>query len=485
MDWSWHKLISHEHLKATLSVVWSVYVVVVSVWILMQRRAPVATMSWLLSMAALPVVGLVVYYFLGPQRFKRQRIKRLRARSRSQVQETVRRIREVQPNPPPKLLQLAKLVQVASGFPISTATRIDFLSGGAAAFDSILEAVAGAHRHVHLEYYIYEPDATGTRLRDLLIERARAGVQVRLLVDALGSKAIGRSFWQPLVVAGGEFAFFHPTRIGRRLRPVINFRTHRKILVVDGRIGYTGGVNITDEEDVRICAEAYHDAHLRLEGPIVNWLQTAFLEDWAYALDKLPQEVPADLDDLLPELPNGSHLMQLMTSGPDNPLEAIHRVHLAAIHTASERVWLTTPYFVPTEAAIYALTGAALRGLDVRLLVPEKSDSIFVTAAARSYFDDLIATGVKIYEYQARMLHSKTMLVDDDLAIVGTANFDNRSFRLNYEVCAVAYGPLLAGNIEAQFLKDLDKARRVDHQRPQRFGPRLGDSVARLCSPLL
>ena len=168
-----------------------------------------------------------------------------------------------------------------------------------------------------------------------------------------------------------------------------------------------------------------------------------------------------------------------------NPLEAIHRVHLAAIHTASERVWLTTPYFVPTEAAIYALTGAALRGLDVRLLVPEKSDSIFVTAAARSYFDDLIATGVKIYEYQARMLHSKTMLVDDDLAIVGTANFDNRSFRLNYEVCAVAYGPLLAGNIEAQFLKDLDKARRVDHQRPQRFGPRLGDSVARLCSPLL
>jgi len=280
VDWSWHKLISHEHLKATLSVVWSVYVVVVSVWILMQRRAPVATMSWLLSMAALPVVGLVVYYFLGPQRFKRQRIKRLRARSRSQVQETVRRIREVQPNPPPKLLQLAKLVQVASGFPISTATRIDFLSGGAAAFDSILEAVAGAHRHVHLEYYIYEPDATGTRLRDLLIERARAGVQVRLLVDALGSKAIGRSFWQPLVAAGGEFAFFHPTRIGRRLRPVINFRTHRKILVVDGRIGYTGGVNITDEEDVRICAEAYHDAHLRLEGPIVNWLQTAFLEDW-------------------------------------------------------------------------------------------------------------------------------------------------------------------------------------------------------------
>lgn len=485
MDWSWHNLMSHEHLKATFSAVWSVYLVVVSVWILMQRRAPVATLGWLLSMAALPVVGLVVYYFLGPQRFKRQRLKRLRARSRSQVQETVRHIREVQPNSSPKLLQLSKLVQAVSGFPISMATRIDFLSGGAATFDSIFETVASAQTHVHLEYYIYEPDSTGTRLRDLLIERARAGVQVRLLVDALGSKAIGRSFWLPLVDAGGEFAFFHPTRIGRRLRPVINFRTHRKILVVDGRIGYTGGVNITDEEDVRICAEAYHDAHLRMEGPIVNWLQTVFLEDWAYALDKLPQEAPAALDKLLPELPYGSHLMQIMTSGPDNLLEAIHRVHLAAIHTATERVWLTTPYFVPTEAAIYALTGAALRGLDVRLLVPEKSDSIFVTAAARSYFDELIATGVKVYEYQARMLHSKTMLVDDDVAIIGTANFDNRSFRLNYEVCAVAYGPLLAKQLEVQFLKDLGKSRRVAHLRPQRLPTRLGDSVARLCSPLL
>src|SRR5690606_16949067 len=194
---------------------------------------------------------------------------------------------------------------------------------------------------------------------------------------------------------------------------------------------------------------------------------------------------PPDLDELLPEIREGQYAVQIVSSGPDNRLEAIHRAYVAAINAADTRVLLTTPYFVPTESAMTALTNAALRGVDVQILVPQKSDSFIVTAAARSYFDELLACGAKVYEYRARMLHSKTLVVDDSMAIIGTANFDHRSFFLNYEVCAIAYGLKLNGDLAQQFTLDLQNARQVQHDRKQRFLHRLGDSAARLCSPLL
>ncbi|MPT04698.1 MAG: cardiolipin synthase [Delftia sp.] len=484
MEWL-RQYLTHENALLLLSVTWSVYVVIVAVWILLQRSAPVATLSWLLSMAAIPVGGLAIYYFFGPQRLKRQRIKRLRARKTSRVRSGVQRLRERMPGSPERLHQVARLVAATSDFPVSTATDLRLLVGGAATFDAIIDAVNAARHHIHLEYYIFEPDQTGTALRDLLIQRARAGIQVRLLVDALGSKKLGRRFLQPLEDAGAEVALFHGTKIGRRLRPVINFRTHRKILVCDGKVGFTGGVNVTDEENARVMPDAYHDVHLRLEGAIVNWLQTVFLEDWAYALEKDPKSEPADIDLLLPDAPEGPLPVQIITSGPDNGLQAIYRAHLAAINAAEERVWLTTPYFVPTEAALAALTNASLRGVDVQLLVPRRSDSALVTAAARSYYDELIRCGVRVYEYKARMLHSKTLVVDDSISIIGTANFDYRSFFLNYEVCAIAYGPQLNGDLARQFELDLEQAQRVHFKRDLGFALRLFDSGARLCSPLL
>lgn len=476
---------SSEHLMLVLSVFWTLYVVVVGIWILLQRRAPVATLSWLLSMAVLPVLGIGVYYFLGPQRLKRQRIRRIRSRRRSRVRSSITRLKEKVPEAPERLHQVVKLVTASTHFPVSTADHVELLVGGAATFDNIIAAVQQAKHHVHLEYYIFEPDHTGQRLLNALCEKARQGVAVRLLVDALGSKKLSAKFYRPLEEAGGEFALFHPTKFGRRVRPVINFRSHRKIVVIDGVIGYTGGVNITDEEDKRILPDAYHDVHVRLEGPVVNWLQTVFLEDWSYALDYNRKTEPTDVDALLPDLPDGDQVVQIMASGPDSDMEAIHRVHVSAIHAAHKRLWLTTPYFVPTEAAMLALTNAALRGVDVCLLVPEKSDSKIVTAAARSYFDELISSGVKVFEYHASMLHSKTMLVDDMVGIIGTANFDNRSFSLNYEVCAVIYGESFAHKLEQQFLEDITHARRVGYGRPQSFWQRLGDSLARLSSPLL
>ncbi len=472
-----------------LSLAWSAYIAILSIWIVLQKRAPVSTMSWILSMALLPFAGFVIYYFLGPQRLKKQRLKRLRSRAGERGDADLALLRGAAEKAPPALRQMAALGTAACGLPVSSATSADLLSGGARTFDSIFEAIRNARHHVHLEYYIFEPDLIGTALRDLLVQKAEEGVAVRMLVDALGSKRLGRKFMAPLLEAGARVGLFHDSRIGRRLRPVSNYRTHRKIVVCDGVVGFTGGVNITDEEDMRTRADAYHDVHLRIEGSAVRWLQTTFLEDWVYATGESPQDthksLPNLLPHLLPDVEAGDIPVQIVASGPDSELEAIHRMHVAAINASCHRAWLTTPYFVPGEPALMALTSAALRGVDVRLLVPRRSDSFIVSAAARSYYAELIAAGVKVWEYKARMLHSKTLVVDDNCAMIGTANFDNRSFRLNFEVMAVVYGPTLAEPLAAQFETDLHSSAWVRANRPQKFPMRLMDATARLFSPLL
>lgn len=470
---------------AWLSLGWSLYIAALSVWIVLQKRAPVSTMSWILSLALLPGIGFLIYYFLGPQRLRKQRIRRLRSGVVARAPTDLDRLRAAVETAPPALRQLAALATAACGNPVSSATRVDLLVGGASTYEAIFEAVRAARDHIHLEYYIYQPDRIGTALRDLLIERAGDGVRVRLLVDAIGSKNLGGHFMAPMRAAGIEIAFFHDTRIGRRLRPVTNYRSHRKIVVCDGAVGFTGGVNITDEEDLRTRPDAYHDVHLRVDGAAVRWLQTTFIEDWVYATRQSPRVLEALLQRLMPALPAGDIPVQFVTSGPDSPVEAIHRVQVEAIHSATQRAWLTTPYFVPSEAALMALTSAALRGVDVRLIVPRRSDSAMVSAAARSYFDELMQAGVRIWEYRARMLHSKTLLIDDHCAMVGTANFDNRSFRLNYEVMSVVYGPHLATRLARQFETDLNSASAVPARRRQSFGRRLADATARLLSPLL
>ncbi len=462
-------------LKLLLVGVWIAYLVVLAGWIVLQKREPVATLSWLLSLALLPVVGLLIYHFLGPQRIKRQGLRR--SRSRARLDDTL-----------PAGLQadddcstVACLGQAATGFAHSTATRLDLLVDGGATYDALLEAIGQATHHLHVEYYIFEPDQTGTMVRDALIAAAARGVRVRLLLDAIGSAHAGRVFLAPLLAAGGEVAWFHPVRLRWVRVPRLNLRNHRKVVVVDGKIGFTGGINVTDEENDHIRSDAFHDLHLRVEGEVVRWLQLAFLEDWHYATGTALRD-----DKLWPELPAGDLLAQVLPAGPDSPWEAIHRVQVEAIHQANRRVWLVTPYFVPGEAARMALSSAALRGLDVRVMVPARSDSLVVSAAARSYYDELIAAGVRIFEYRSRMLHTKAMLVDDEICLVGSANFDHRSFRLNFELSLLVYGEAFAGKLEACLSDDLGQCREVKAGRPAApFRRRLGEACARLLSPLL
>ncbi|MET3928275.1 phosphatidylserine/phosphatidylglycerophosphate/cardiolipin synthase-like enzyme [Lysobacter sp. OAE881] len=324
---AWSAFASIPNLGLYLVLGWLTYVVWLGLWIVLQKREPVATLSWLISLAALPYIGFLIYFFFGPQRIRRQRLRRVRARA-------------TLPPPPeglvptPDAIELARLAQSTTGLPPITATRVDLLIDGSAKYVALLEAIANARDHIHLEYYIYLPDRTGTALRDALVERARAGVQVRLLLDAVGSGRTKRKFLQPLVEAGAEVAWFHPMKLQWFWkRPWLNLRTHRKIVVIDGEIGFTGGINITDEEDDRLREDAYRDLHLRLEGDIVRELQLVFIEDWAYATGEPPLRVHH------PAPRRGTISAQVLVSGPDSSWEAIHRVHVAAIHSrAASRV---------------------------------------------------------------------------------------------------------------------------------------------------
>jgi cardiolipin synthase len=471
--WDW--LAAVPHIGLYLGLGWALYLLCLGGWIVLQQRAPVATLSWLLGLAALPYVGFLVYLVLGPQRIKRHRLRR--ARTHVSLPEAA--------GEGDGARELAALAQATTGLPASTATDVRLLVDGGATYDALLEAIAGARHHVHLEYYIFAADRTGTTLRDALAERARAGVAVRLLLDAVGSGAAPRRFFQPLLDAGGELAWFHPMHFGRIWRRTwVNMRSHRKIVVVDGRVGFTGGINVTDEENERLRADAFRDLHVRVEGDAVRGLQLLFVEDWAYATGQ--RDFISPVAQSMPPRTPGPIDAQVLGSGPDSPWESIHRLHVAAIHEAKHRVWLATPYFVPGEAAMMALTSAALGGLDVRVLVPRRSDSILVTLAARSYYDELIAAGVRVYEYGPRMLHTKALLVDDGQAMVGSANFDSRSFSLNFEVAMLFRDDGIASELARHFETDFAHAPRVraDRSRPL-WSARLPESLARLLSPLL
>ena len=464
-----------------LTIGLAIWVASVSVVLILQRRSATATLAWLFALVFLPVVGIVIYRIIGPLRLKRKRIKRVA--NRRVVHEALDALAAIDDDKA-EHLQLARVgMELGEASPLR-ALEIEVYLGGDAAYAAILAAVAAATHHIHLEYYIWEPDQIGTELRDALIARRKAGVQVRIVLDGTGSNNLKKRFLAPLHEAGVDLAWFNPVRIRslRLRRP--DFRTHRKIVVCDGRVGFTGGMNITDDHSASRSPHYWRDTHVRMTGAAVWPLQRMFVEDWYFAAGTM---CPIDADTFPSREQVGTHLVQIIGSGPDSGSFAIHKTLFTAINQSTERLWLTTPYFVPDDALLLALISAGLRNVDVRLIIPKRGDSKLVDLAARSYLPELMAAGVRVFEYGERFIHAKTMVCDDDIAVIGTANLDNRSFRLNFEVIALIFGDTVNTELATAFTTDLEGARELTQSdlAKLRLRTRFGQAAARLISPLL
>ncbi len=466
-----------------------VWVIAASTSLLLTRRSPTATLAWIFAFIALPVVSGFYYLLFGPRRLQRR--KRRYGVARAMAGSVSAHLRatscDVKPQLSPEALGLATVgKRLGLGEP-TFASAVELLDNGEEKLHSLEQAITAATHHIHMEYYIWEPDSVGVHFRDLLTAAATKGVEVRVLYDAVGSSRLGMKFWTPLKQAGGEVRVFNPVGIRTGKLHFANFRTHRKIAVCDGRVGFLGGINLHDPAAARGSGkDAWHDQHVRIEGEPVRKLQRHFLENWTYAGGSF-RLTPRSTPFYFPSAKEGGQGVptQILASGPDDETAPLHAFFLAALSTARHRIWIETPYLIPDEPLEAALRIAVLRDVDVQVIVPREGDSRLVTAASRTYCDSLGRAGVHMHEYGPPMLHAKTLVVDETVAVVGTANLDNRSFRLNFEVAAAFYD---AGVIERLAKRFQDDRRYAKPFPLRRRGPgmtQILESIARLTSPVL
>jgi cardiolipin synthase len=439
--------------------------------VLLKRRGrPTAALAWLLALFALPAVGAVMWWSIGRTNLERKR------RRRRRVAREFNARKEGPPTTGTVFDQFVPKRALDSCVFPSGGNQVELLIDGSQAYPAMERAVAEAKREIHALFYIWKADAAGRKFRDMLVEKARQGVTVRVLVDAFGSQAFAGSFCEPLVDAGAMVARFLPSRFEPFNAPRFNFVNHRKILVVDGETAFTGGMNIGDE-----YRGPWRDLMLSLHGPAARALNYVFLDDWYFATAESPGEASGDGA----EAP-GDVDVAVIASGPDTE-SWIHDAYFTALTRAETRIWIATPYFIPTQALMAALRTAAGRGVDVRIVVPDVSDVRLVKWASRSYYRLLVSAGVKVYEYQGTMLHAKALLVDQDRASVGTANLDTRSFRLSFEVGCFFASSELCGELASWFSSLLESAKQISEEslNQDALSKKLLESVAHLMSPLL
>jgi cardiolipin synthase len=450
--------------------------------VILQRRESGATLAWIMVIVLVPFLGLLAFWVFGSTRLRLRRSKRRRIEA--QLAPALHKLQAQSSTAlpvadlPPSLLQLAEKLDEAGP---QSGNEVVLLRQGPAAFDALEDAFDHSRHHIHLVYYIWEPDRTGARLRDALTRACRRGVEVRLLLDDVGSRSARQGFFQGLLAAGGQVERFLPINpLSRQL--ALNNRNHRKIVVVDGDTGFTGGMNVGD--DYAGLGEPFRDLHARICGPVVHSLQEVFCQDWYHACgEDLVSAV------YFPRITgSGAVWAQLLASGPaDERWRAIHTLLFAAINLAQQRVWIETPYFVPDSPIVMALQTAALRGVDVRLLLPGRSDHPLVLYAGRSFLDQLLAAGVRVFEVQDTMPHAKTVTIDGVFSTLGSANMDQRSFRLNFEANLFFYSAEVTAEMERDFLSLCTRATEVTAVKRQGISKRqrIFEGIGRVLAPLL
>ncbi|MEM5565049.1 cardiolipin synthase [Psychroserpens sp. AS72] len=453
---------------------------------------PTKTLAWLLAIFTVPVGGMLFYFILGRNRRKNKfyTLKKTKEISEyyANVEEYYSKLDNHKHSNIPKAIKehikLAKLITKGSKFLPSDGNELIPLKNGKANFKAIFSALEQAEKFIHIQYYIFEEGDLAETFKSILLRKAKEGVEIRFLYDALGSRTLSNSYINSLKAEGIEVYSFLPMKLGRLLSS-INYRNHRKIVIVDGLVAFTGGINVSDKY---ISGDPvlgkWYDMHLQLKGTVVNSLQAVFTMDWSFAsgTDHL-----LNTKYILKHATLGTSVAQIVASGPDSDFSSIQQLYFSIINNAKDYVYITNPYIIPGEALLQALQVAAMSGIDIRVLLSTNSDSFLVKWNVRSYFEDLLASGVKIYLYPDGFLHSKVIISDDALTSIGTANLDIRSFEQNYEVNALIYDKDITTALKNDFLKDCNKSSQMDYQqhlkRPKT--DRLKEGLAKVFSPVL
>ncbi|HKK59427.1 MAG TPA: cardiolipin synthase [Salinivirga sp.] len=474
-------------------IVYWIYIAIIAlviIFVITDDKSPVKTLAWVMVLIFLPIAGLVLYIFFG-QNFRKQKIFSRKGLEDFRQIEKLRfeqlqyldRPEITHYRPAYKKMHIMKLLLNNSKSIISQNNKIKVLNDGKEKFPELISALKKAKHHIHIEYYIFEYDSIGKEICDILIEKASKGVEVRMIIDHVGSWHFPNKKINALKASGIKLQKFMPVTFPY-FTSKINYRNHRKIVVIDGNTGFVGGINVA-EKYIHGTKQlgAWHDMHLKIQGNAVHSLQTVFLTDWYFLTKELPT---AEI--YFPEI-NEKHesIVQIAASGPDSSWAGIMQTYFSAIATAREYIYIATPYLLPNPALLTALKTASLSGVDVRLIIPRKSDSRIVTYASLSFISELLNAGIKVYFFQEGFIHSKTMVVDSIMSSVGTANLDYRSLSVNFEVNALIYDETTSQRLRDIFMSDLAKSTLITKENWKQRSKitLLKSSIARVFSPLM
>ncbi len=476
--------------KAIFTALYVALTLLTIVVVIHEKRDPVKALAWIVVIASIPALGMLLYVLVGRNLRKEKLFNRKEIIDAKHLEQLCSEQIDNINNPElekadgiDRNREIIRLLLNNSKALLTLHNRVKILNNGKETFTALFEACRNAQSSIHLEYYIFENDRIGLRLAQILMERAQAGVEVRLIYDAVGSWGLNVGLVRRMRRAGIQVECFMPV-VFPWLTSRVNYRNHRKIVVVDGKIAFTGGINIAERYLTGTRFGKWRDIHLKIEGEAVRMLQAIFITDW-YFLQ--PQELLDNARYFPTSRIRTVSPMQIVSSGPDSDWAAIMQAFFAAISKARDRIYIASPYFMPNASLLTAMKVAALSGIDVRVMLPARSDSKVVLWATRSYVSELLEAGIKVYFYQSGFNHSKVIIIDGTFSSVGSANMDIRSFEDNFEVSAIMYDRKIAGELEHLFLEDLKHSTEVTLEA---WEARPGyhatfESVARLLSPLL
>ncbi len=450
---------------------------------ILRVRTAQGAIAWTLLLITFPWLALPAYLIFGRTKF-RGYVESRRAgnlKINHIAQELLHRLADVRSEVSERGIQHRRVMEELAKMPSTHGNCVDLLIDGKQTFDAMFADIEQATKYILVQFFIIHDDELGRELKERLLRKARQGIRIYFLFDEVGCRDLPRHYIKELTDAGVDMRPFN-TRLGFLNRFQINFRNHRKITIADGRSAFIGGLNAGDEymgKSKRFGP--WRDTHCRVEGPAVQSIQLAFLEDWYWAARSVPEL------NWVPQItPRGDQRVVVVPSGPADQLETCDLFFTHCIHACEERIWISSPYFVPDDSIVDALQLASLRGVDVRIMLPQKPDHILVYLSAFSYYAEMEKAGVKVYRYQPGFMHQKVMLIDDDVGVVSTANLDNRSFRLNFEISVLVADAQFAAQVEKMLSADFEKCRQVSPQDLANRSPlfRVAVAVARLLSPI-